>query len=154
MVAPADAGAHRLTLMRLAVLAGHVGLVAGSAIGVTMIVRSVVAADGAAEVVLTSGGGVSLLPAHLRALSGVVVLLSLARVLRRSRLTERRRVAVVALAVAGFLSVGAVVSGATADVLAQPGAFGQFPGALIQVLGLVVALVAGVAALCCARAPR
>lgn len=100
--------------MRLAVLAGHVGLVAGSAIGVTMIVRSVVPADGAAEVVLTSGGGVSLLPAHLLPLSGVVVLLSLARVLRRSRLTERRRVAVVALAVAGYVVLTAVVAATAA----------------------------------------
>lgn len=65
-----------------------------------------------------------------------------------------RWIVVLGLGAAAFLSVGAVVSGATADVLAQPGAFGQFPGALIQVLGLVVALVAGVAALCCARAPR
>lgn len=54
---------------------------------------------------------------------------------------------VLGLVAAAFLSVGAVAAGTTAEVLAAPEVIGQFLGALVQVLGLVVALVAGVAAL-------
>jgi hypothetical protein len=131
------------TSMRLAVLAGHLGLLVGSAIGVTMIVRSVIAADDAAEVVITSGGGVSLVPAHLLALSGVVVLPGLARTLTKSRLTERRRVAAVALAVAGqavLTGVVAVEALAGIDPLAPVQA--PLPPTVLAATGAVALLAA------------
>lgn len=65
-----------------------------------------------------------------------------------------RWIVVLGLVAAAFLSVGAVAAGTTADVLAEPGVIGQFLGALIQVLGLVVALVAGVAAMFSGSARR
>ncbi len=58
---------------------------------------------------------------------------------------------VLGLLAAVFLSVGAVLSGATAAMLATPSAPGPFVGAVIQVIGLAVALVAGVPATVRAR---
>ncbi len=45
-----------------------------------------------------------------------------------------------------FLSVGATIAGATTAMLAAPSAIGPFVGSVIEIVGLVVALVAGVVA--------
>jgi len=50
------------------------------------------------------------------------------------------------LLAAAFLSVGAIAAGATAAMIATPSAIGPFLGSVIEVVGLVVALVAGVVA--------
>jgi hypothetical protein len=47
------------------------------------------------------------------------------------------------LLAAAFLSVGAVLAGATAAMLATPSVPGPFVGSVIEVIGLAVALVAG-----------
>ncbi|MBO0840527.1 MAG: hypothetical protein J2O49_06895 [Sciscionella sp.] len=46
-----------------------------------------------------------------------------------------------------FLTIGAVASGASVRMLAAPGSFGPFLGTLAQLVGELVAIVAGVAAL-------
>lgn len=55
------------------------------------------------------------------------------------------------LLAAAFVSVGAVTAGFTAVMLSTPSAVGPFVGSLIQVIGLAVALVAGVLAMVRAR---
>ena len=55
------------------------------------------------------------------------------------------------LLAAVFLSVGTVTAGVTATILATPSMPGPFVGSLIQVVGLAVALVAGVLATVRAR---
>lgn len=77
--------------VRLALVAGYVSLLVGLGIGVTMIVRSVIAAAGATEVQITAGSGVSLAPAHLVTMSGVVVLPALAWILSAGRGTPTGR---------------------------------------------------------------
>lgn len=56
------------------------------------------------------------------------------------------------VAVALFIGVGAVVTGVTAQLLAAPEVFGQFLSALLQGVGVLVAIVAGVVALARPRA--
>ena len=51
-----------------------------------------------------------------------------------------------------FVAGGTVLAGTTAIVLAAPDVVGQFLGAVVQVTGLVVAIVAGVVALVRTRA--
>lgn len=58
---------------------------------------------------------------------------------------------VLGLLAAAFLSVGAVLAGATAAMLATPAAVGPFVGSVIEVVGLAVALVAGASATVRAR---
>jgi len=64
-----------------------------------------------------------------------------------------RWIAVVGLLVAAFVAVGAIASGTTVELLATPEVPGQFVAALVQVLGLVVAVVGGVVALVAAPVP-
>ena len=52
----------------------------------------------------------------------------------------------VGVVLAIFLLVGAVVTGTTADRLSEPGQLWPFTGTLIQVIGLVLALLAGLVA--------
>jgi hypothetical protein len=59
---------------------------------------------------------------------------------------RRRWVPLLGAAVALFILFGAVVAPGTADRLARPGEAGAFAGTVIQVLGLVVALLAGIGA--------
>jgi hypothetical protein len=64
-----------------------------------------------------------------------------------------RWIAALGLLVAAFVAVGAVASGVTVELLATPHVPGQFVAALVQVIGLVVALVGGVLALVAAPVP-
>lgn len=64
-----------------------------------------------------------------------------------------RWIAVLGLVVAVFVVVGAIASGVTVELLAAPGVPEQFVAALLQVLGLVGALVGGVASLVAAPVP-
>jgi hypothetical protein len=64
-----------------------------------------------------------------------------------------RWIAAVGLLVAAFVAVGAIASGTTVGLLATPQVPGQFVAALVQVLGLVVAVVGGVVALVAAPVP-
>jgi hypothetical protein len=54
---------------------------------------------------------------------------------------------VIAVAVAGFILIGAFLTEGTADRLGVPGNLGQFLGTALQMAGVVVALVAGVVGL-------
>jgi hypothetical protein len=64
-----------------------------------------------------------------------------------------RWIAALGLLVAVFVAVGAIASGTTAQLLATPQVPGQFVAALVQVLGLVVAIVGGAVALVAAPVP-
>lgn len=105
---------------------------------VTHVVGLVVAAAGVMIEYLTGVPGFPAVP------PGPIILLVVAAIV--AQLAGRATV-VLGLVAAAFLSVGAVAAGTTGEVLAAPEVIGQFLGALVQVLGLVVALVAGVAAL-------
>ncbi len=105
---------------------------------VTLVVGLVVAAAGVMIEYLTGVPGFPAVP------PGPIILLVVAAIVA---LVAARAIVVLGLVAAAFLSVGAVAAGTTAEVLAAPEVIGQFLGALVQVLGLVVALVAGVAAL-------
>jgi hypothetical protein len=64
-----------------------------------------------------------------------------------------RWIAALGLLVAVFVAVGAIASGTAAQLLATPQVPGQFVAALVQVLGLVVAIVGGAVALVAAPVP-
>ena len=57
-----------------------------------------------------------------------------------------RWIPLVGLATALFLAAGTVLAGATPSMLATPSQVGPFVGSVIQVVGLAVAIVAGVVA--------
>jgi hypothetical protein len=64
-----------------------------------------------------------------------------------------RWIAALGVLAAAFVAVGAVASGVTVQLLATPEVPGQFVAALVQVLGLVAALVGGGFALVAAPVP-
>ncbi|HEV7979541.1 hypothetical protein [Amycolatopsis sp.] len=53
----------------------------------------------------------------------------------------------IAVIVAGFILIGAFLTGGTGDRLSAPGNLGQFLGTVLQMAGVVVALGAGIAGL-------
>ena len=134
--------------MRLALATGYLGLLVGLGIGVTMIVRSVIAADGAAEIQINAVG-VSLVPAHLVSMSGVVLLPAIAWIVSPGPGPERRRVAIVGLAVVGHLLLAGVVVGESfAGIDPLIPAEAPVPATLLATLGIVTLLsAAGAAAL-------
>ena len=98
----------------------------------------VLAAAGLIVQILTGVPGFPLIP------PGPIILLAAAAVV----LWWRWRWAPgVGLLAALFISVGGVLEGSVFDRLAAPSAVGPFLGSAIQLLGLVVAVVAGAAAL-------
>jgi hypothetical protein len=62
-----------------------------------------------------------------------------------------RWIPLVGLATALFLTAGTVLAGATQSMLATPSDVGPFVGSVIQLVGLAVAVVAGVVAVARAR---
>lgn len=97
-----------------------------------------IAAVGVSIEYLTGVPGFPLVPPGPFILAGAALVVALVR---------WRWIVLVGLAAAAFLTVGAVAAGTTAQVLAEPGVIGQFLGAVVQVVGLLVALVAGALAL-------
>jgi hypothetical protein len=110
----------------------------GSRTKAVHVVGLVVAAAGVLIEYLTGVPGFPLVP------PGPIILLVGAAVVAFVRW---RWIVALGVLLALFISVGAVASGVTAAVLAAPSVVGQFLGALVQVFGLLVAVVAGFAAL-------
>ena len=102
------------------------------------VVGLVVAAMGVLTEYLTGVPGFPTVP------PGPIILAAAAVVVRFVRWRWSPGVGVLA---AVFLSGGAVASGRTAQLLATPSVLGQWAGAVVQVVGLLTALVAGVVAL-------
>jgi hypothetical protein len=130
--------------MRLAVRAGLLALDAALAVGVVMIVAGVTdVARGAQQAAY--GVGTTWKPAHAATMHGVLILPAMAWLLARAALTERYRVRMIALAVAGYAVLCAVVvaeSAAGIDPLHAPIALTAVAG-----LGGVAIAAAGLLAL-------
>lgn len=56
-----------------------------------------------------------------------------------------RRASLIGILLAGFVSIGVFVTPGTGFRLSHPEAMGPFIGTLVQLLGLVIAVVAGIA---------
>ncbi len=97
----------------------------------------VLAATGVIVLILVGVPGFPLIP------PGPIILLGAAALVAFVRW---RCITVVGLVAALFLAVGAVLSGYTQAMLATPSDIGPFAGSVIEVVGLAVAIIAGVVA--------
>jgi len=103
-----------------------------------LVVGLVVAALGTLGEYLTGVPGFPLVP------PGPIILVAAAAAVA---LLPWRWAPAIGLVAALFILVGAVVSGVPLTLLATPAVVGQFLSALVQIVGLLLAVVAGVAAL-------